>query len=112
MTQHDDALLLRDMLGHARIARDAARRRSRADLDSDRFFLAACKRFVQTIGDAAASVSDEFKNAHVDIPWRQIVGTRNILAQGYAQLDLDILWDIIDVNVPDLIEKLEDELGK
>jgi uncharacterized protein with HEPN domain len=112
MSQPDDMMLLRDILGNARLARDSARRRSRADLDSDRFFLVSCKRLVEMIGEAATGVSDEFKDAHADLPWRQIIGTYNVLVHGYAQLDLDILWDIIDVNLAELIEKLEQEIGK
>ena len=57
-------------------------------------------------------MADDFKNAHPDIPWRNIVDTRNILAHGYAQIDLDILWDIIGMDLPELIEKLEHELGR
>ena len=112
MSRRDDLLLLRDMLEHARLARAAARGRSRADLDADRVFRAACERFVEILGEAAAGVSDEFRSARPHIPWRKIVGTRNLLAHGYASIDLDILWDIIQVNLPDLIEVLERELGE
>lgn len=110
MLQHDDAHLLWDMLGHARLARRAAQARSRDDLDSDRMFQAACKRFIVGVGEAASNVSGAFKEARPEIPWRQIVGTHNILVHGYAQIDLDILWDIIEVNLPELIERLEHEL--
>lgn len=112
MSQPDDAHLLRDMLGHAQLACRAARGRSRADLTSDRMFQVTCKRFIESVGEAAANVSDEFKNTHADIPWRRIVGTRNVLVHGYAQIDLDILWDIVDVNLPDLITQLEKALAE
>jgi uncharacterized protein with HEPN domain len=107
MSRRDDALLLRDMLEHTRLACNAATGRGRVDLDADRVFRAACERFVEVVGEAASNVSDEFQKAHPDIPWRKIVGTRNILAHGYAQIDLDILWDIIEIDLPDLIPKLE-----
>jgi uncharacterized protein with HEPN domain len=110
MSPRDDELLLRDMLEHARLARDAARGRSRGDLDTDRVFRAACERFIEIVGEAASNVSEDFRNAHAEIPWRKIVGTRNILAHGYAQLDLNILWDIIEIDLPELIETLEREL--
>jgi uncharacterized protein with HEPN domain len=110
MSRRDDELLLRDMLDHARLARQAAHGRSRADLDKDHIFRAACERFIEIVGEAASHVSDDFKQVHPGIPWRQMVGTRNILVHGYAQVDLDILWDIIEVNVPELIARLEDEL--
>jgi len=111
MSRRDDALLLEDMLEHARLACNAAKGRKRADLDADRVFRAACERFVEIVGEAASSVSDVFKSANLDIPWRKMVGTRNILAHGYAQIDLDILWDIIEIDLPDLIAKLERARG-
>jgi uncharacterized protein with HEPN domain len=75
-------------------------------------FQVTCKRFIESVGEAATNVSDEFKNTHADIPWRRIVGTRNVLVHGYAQIDLDILWDIVDVNLPDLITQLEKALAE
>ena len=112
MSRRDNRLLLQDMLEHARLARDTARDRSRADLDNDRVFRAACERFIEIVGEAASRVADDFRNTHAEIPWRKITGTRNILAHGYAQIDLDILWDIVEIDLPNLVEKLERELSK
>ena len=112
MSQRDDSLLLRDMLEHAGLAHVAARGLSRGDLENDRVFRAACERFIEIIGEAASNVSTDFKNARPAIPWRKIVGTRNILTHGYAQIDLDILWDIIEIDLPGLIAKLQRELGE
>ncbi len=109
MSQRDDVLLLRDMLEHACLARDAAKGKSRSDLDSDRIFRAACERFVEIVGEAASNVSVVFRESHADIPWHKIAGTRNILAHGYLQIDLDILWDIVEIDIPRLIERLERE---
>ena len=112
MSQREDVLLLRDMLEHARLARDAAKGKSRSDLDSDRVFRAACERFVEIVGEAASNVSVAFKESHEDIPWHKIVGTRNILVHGYLQIDLDILWDIVEIDIPRLIERLERDCGE
>lgn len=111
MSQREDVLLLRDMLEHARLARDAAEGKSRSDLDSDRVFRAACERFVEIVGEAASNVSVAFRQSSGDVPWHKIVGIRNILAHGYLQIDLDILWNIIEVDIPRLIERLERECG-
>ena len=47
MSRRDDSLLMGDMLEHARLARDAARGRFRAYLDTDRVFHGACERFIE-----------------------------------------------------------------
>ena len=111
MSQLDDSLLLRDMLEHARLACDTAEGKSSSDLDSDRVFRAACERFIEIVGEAASKVSDGYRENHSDIPWSKIVGTRNILAHGYMQIDLAILWDIIEVDLPNLIQQLQDRTG-
>ena len=45
-----------------------------------------------------------------DVPWPQIVGLRNRLIHGYDAVDFDILWDIIEVDLPPLIHALRDAL--
>lgn len=107
----DDKARLQDMLDHARLARNAAVGRTRSSLDSDPVFRAACERFVEIIGEAASRVSDATREAHPDVPWRQIVGTRNILIHGYMTIDLDILWNIIESELAVLVEKLESLLA-
>ena len=49
-------------------------------------------RNIQIIGEAARTLSDGFKQAHPDIPWREIAGTRNILVHEYFRVDLEIIW--------------------
>ncbi len=39
-------------------------------------------------------------------PWRQIIGMRNRIIHGYDEVDLDILWDVIDEDLPRLVEQL------
>ena len=41
------------------------------------------------------------------IPWHQVVGMRNRLIHGYDQIDLHILWDTIEDDLPPLITELE-----
>ena len=110
MSRHEDKPRLRDMLEHARVACDAAKVRSRGDLDADPVFRAACERFIEIIGEAAAGVLPGFKDRHPEIPWREIIGTRNVLVHAYARIDLDVLWTILDQDLPELIAKLEDLL--
>jgi uncharacterized protein with HEPN domain len=47
----------------------------------------AVERRVEIIGEAARRVSDEFRRAHAEIPWRDLVSQRNILAHRYDEID-------------------------
>ena len=42
-----------------------------------------------------------------DIPWKEIIGTRDIMIHKYFGVDLEIVWDIIENNLPDLKKKLK-----
>jgi uncharacterized protein with HEPN domain len=53
-------------------------------------------RNIQIIGEAAHAISDDFKNTHREIPWRDIVGTRNIIVHEYFRVDLEIIWDAVN----------------
>lgn len=107
MPHHEDDVRLRHMLDYAREAVGFSQGRDRADLDSDRLFNLAMTRLVEVIGESAAQLSEATYQAHPDIPWPQIVALRNRLIHGYDQINFDILWDIIELNFPPLIQKLE-----
>jgi uncharacterized protein with HEPN domain len=112
MTRHDDKARLGDMLEHAQEAVDIARTRGREDLDADRVFRFALTHLVEIVGEAAAHVSEPFRAAHARIPWAEIVGLRNRLIHGYSQVDLNLLWDIVQIDLPPLIAELRKVLGK
>ncbi len=112
MTRHDPIVSVRQMLDHAREAVEMVRGRSRADLDTDRQLNLSLVRLVEVIGEAAARVPEEFRLLHPHAPWRETVGIRNRLVHGYDVIDFDILWAVIQQDLPRLIETLEAILSK
>lgn len=54
------------------------------------------------LGEAAAKVSDDFQEQHAHIPWSQIVGMRNILIHHYFGIDLQVVWGMIEKDLPEL----------
>lgn len=42
------------------------------------------------------------------IPWRRIIGTRNRLAHDYLGVDEDVIWDIVQTEVPSLLAALRE----
>lgn len=78
---------------------------------SDSLVYDATLRNLELIGEAATRVPTAIQEAHTEVPWRQIVGTRNRLAHGYLGVDDDVVWDIINTDIPELIPTLYALLG-
>jgi uncharacterized protein with HEPN domain len=102
-----DAVRLRHMLDAAHKARLFLQDRSRSDLESDEMLALAVVRLLEILGEAAARVSPTAQAKLPAIPWRQIVGTRNRLIHGYFDVDLDIIWAIVQHDLPACIVVLE-----
>jgi uncharacterized protein with HEPN domain len=66
----------------------------------------ATLRNLELIGEAATRVPSDVRVAHQEVPWRQLIATRNRLIHGYLGIDNDTLWSIIEVDVPALLPRL------
>lgn len=107
MTQHEDKVRLRHMLDYSRKAVAMIEGRAREDLNRDEMLCLALTRALEVIGEAATRVSQAGQQQHGQIPWPEIVGLRNRLVHGYDSMDLDVLWDIVQQDLPPLIEQLQ-----
>jgi len=107
MTRYSDVNRLRHMLDHAREAVEMAGGHCRSDLESNRQFCLAMTHLVEIVGEAAARVSQQSQSRWQDIPWTGVVGLRNRLVHGYDAVDLNILWTIVNDDLPPLIKELE-----
>ncbi|HEY6379598.1 MAG TPA: HepT-like ribonuclease domain-containing protein [Candidatus Dormibacteraeota bacterium] len=66
---------------------------------------------LQTIADAARNhLSDELKKRHPEIRWRAVYGFRNIAAHGYAGLNLELVWEIVNEHLAPLLDVVDKEL--
>ncbi len=80
--------------------------RSRDDLDTDELLLSGILYKFTVIGEAAAHLTPEIRAAIPEIPWRSVVGFRNLVVHEYFGLDLDIVWTTASVQVPVLGEAI------
>ncbi len=112
MSRREDEVRLGHMLDHAHEAVELCRARTRPDLDSDRLLNLALVRLIKIVGEAANRVSAQVQSQHPEIPWRQIIGMRNRIVHGYDEVDFDILWSVIQSDLPPLIQRLRATLGK
>ena len=62
---------------------------------------------IEILGDAARGVSEALQQRHPEVPWRAIVGTRNVLSHRYFGIDVDAVWTTVERDLPQLKAMLE-----
>jgi uncharacterized protein with HEPN domain len=72
----------------------------------------AVNRKFEIIGEAARRLSPEAKSLFPEIPWRLLTAMRNILIHDYDDVDLDVVWETIQRDLPPLVAKLENHLAQ
>jgi uncharacterized protein with HEPN domain len=63
---------------------------------------AAVIRWVEIIGEATRGLTEELRQAHPQVPWRQMVAMRNVLIHGYFDIDVDLVWSVAQNDLPKL----------
>jgi uncharacterized protein with HEPN domain len=64
-------------------------------------------RNLQVMAESSQRLSSDEKLKHPDIPWREIAGFRNILVHDYLGLDLDVIWSVVEHDIPKLRDALK-----
>ena len=103
----DDENRLRHMVDAAREASSFAAGRTRADLDTDRQLVMALVKEIEIVGEAAARVSEATREHMPNIPWDELIGMRNRLVHAYFDVNLDIVWQTVQEDLPKLVVLLE-----
>lgn len=103
----DDEVRLRHMLEAAREAASFARGRVRSDLETDRQLVLALVKDIEILGEAAAQVGEGTRTRTPSIPWQKIIAMRNRLVHAYFSINLDIVWQTVQKDLPPLIKILE-----
>ena len=60
------------------------------------------------IGELANHLPPDFKESYPDLPWRKMIGMRNLAAHGYHTLHLDVIWNTSKTTVVDLLVFLQE----
>lgn len=102
----DDATLA-DLLSSARSALEFLGGIDKAAFLGDRKTQSSVLHQLLLLGEAAKRLSSEFRERHVDIPWREIAGLRDRLIHAYDRVDLEMVWFVLQRRLPMLIAFLE-----
>jgi len=102
----DDAYLL-DILIAARKARKFVEGVTSDEFQRDEVMQNAVMRQLEIVGEAARRVCEDTRDAHPEVPWKELVGMRNRLVHEYFRIDIRKVWEAVKNDVPALISVIE-----
>ncbi len=62
---------------------------------------------LQIIGEAASKLSEDLRAKHPEVPWDKMIGMRHVLVHGYFQVDLDVVWAVLEKDLGPLKNQVE-----
>lgn len=81
--------------------------KSLVDFRADRPLRDAVERNLERISEASRHLPEAIKDAHPQIPWRQVAQVGNILRHAYRRVDPALVWEIVELDLPALRSALE-----
>jgi len=105
----DDVRLL-----HIRDAAASAERfvtgRTRADLETDEMLRLALTKLVEIVGEAAKQLGPQARGRFPSVAWDDAARMRDRLVHHYFDVDLDVLWATVTVDLPTLLDALQQQM--
>jgi uncharacterized protein with HEPN domain len=106
MPHRRDRVFIAQMVEAADAALEFTDGHTAVSFAGDRLVGYAVVRAIQLVGQAARGVSGELQTAHPEIPWREMIGMRNVVVHDYADVDLALVWKTVRDDLPGLVERL------
>lgn len=78
---------------------------------SSKLIYHAVIRNLEIIGEATKKISQEFRNKNDNIPWREMAGLRDVLIHDYFGVDLRIVWNVVEIELPKIKTKIKELLN-
>jgi len=105
--EETDAAYVADMLDAARGILEFTKGLAYHAFVEDQMRRMAVERGFEIIGEAARQVSADFRAGYPDLPFSKMIGLRNVIAHGYADVDYRVLFKVATDDVPMLVQNLE-----
>jgi uncharacterized protein with HEPN domain len=106
----DDWVYIGHMLDMSQQALDIVTGKDKNEYDQEVTLRLALTHLVQMIGEAAQQVSLPFQDTYPLVPWRKIIGMRHRIVHDYLNVDEDIVWQVVQDDLPSLVSVLRNIL--
>jgi uncharacterized protein with HEPN domain len=102
-----DIVRLQHMVDAANEALSFVADKSKTELEADRALALALVKSIEIVGEAASKVSRELRSRSTEIPRADIIGMRNRLIHSYFDVNLDIVWQTVTVELPPVVMEIQ-----
>ena len=100
--KRDTSLFIEDILESIKNIESFTKGITEKELSKNIEKQSAIIRQIEIIGEAAKNIPLSIRKKYPDIPWKDIVGMRDVISHGYFKVDLFIVWKVIKEDLPDL----------
>ncbi len=112
MTKKNPAIFIEHILENINKIESFSKNITREILSKDKLRQYAIVRAIEIIGEAIKNLPSSFKKRYPQVPWKNIVGTRDKLIHHYFGVDLNIIWEIIEKEIPKLKKEIEEIINR
>ena len=110
MTIKNDSVFIEHILDSINAIENFSMNLNREELTSNRLKQSAIIREIEIIGEASKNISNSLKEKYKKIEWKKIAGTRDRIIHRYFNVNLDIVWDIINKDLLELKKQIEQDI--
>ncbi len=107
MSKRDWKILVNDILHRIDLAETYVAGSEFEAISCDPLLTDGVIRSMEVIGESARQIPEDFRNHYPQIPWKEMVGLRNRVIHEYFDIDLEIVWNILQNEFPPLKEQLQ-----
>jgi uncharacterized protein with HEPN domain len=102
MSQKDDSVFIEHILESIINVENFLKGINKEKFLGSRLIQSAVTRELEIIGEATKNLSENFRKKYSFVPWPKIAGFRDKLAHQYFGINMDRVWNILEIDLPEL----------
>lgn len=106
MSGKDPLIFIEHMLENIQDIRSFTKYVSKTEFSNNKEKINAVVRSLEIMGEAAKNLPINFKEKYSNVPWKKIIGTRDVIIHHYFGVNLEVIWEIVKNDLPKLKEQM------